>query len=131
MAIEIREILTVPADAVWQVIGDPGRVDWVAGVESATFDGAVRRFQMVGAGQLAEEVFTLDAKKRLIEYGVIESTPPLDSHRASMQVFEHEDGSELVWKTEVSPAAVEPFIEAGMQGSLQGLRAVLSGQSDS
>ena len=48
-----------------------------------------------------------------------------------MQVFEHEDGSELVWKTEVSPAAVEPFIEAGMQGSLQGLRAVLSGQSDS
>ena len=84
MAIELRHVFRTTPQAVWDVISDPGRVDWVAGVESATFDGEIRRFKMTGAGDLAETILTLDATQRLLEYGVVESTPPLDAHRASM-----------------------------------------------
>ncbi|MEM7100519.1 MAG: SRPBCC family protein [Pseudomonadota bacterium] len=125
MAIELKHVFRTPPERVWEVIGDPGRVDWVAGVESAVFDGEVRRFQMTGAGQLAEQILTLDGAQKLIEYSVVESTPALVAHRASMQVFLHDEGSELVWKTEVAPENVEPFIEAGMQGSIAGLHDVL------
>ena len=125
MAIEIRQVFNTTAEAIWQIIGEPDRVDWVAGVESASFDGEVRRFKMSGAGQLAERIYRLDPAARLIEYGVVESTPPLDMHRASMQVIAHEQGAELVWKTEVAPQSVEPFIEAGMRGSLEGLHDLL------
>ena len=125
MAIEVRHVFRTTPQAVWDVISDPGRVDWVAGVESATYDGEVRRFKMTGAGELAEAILTLDATQRLLEYGVVESTPPLDAHRASMQILDHDEGAELVWKTEVEPVAVEPFIKAGMEASLPGLHNVL------
>ena len=50
MSIKIEEILPYPPNAIWAIVGEPDRVDWVAGVESAEFDGEVRRFKMVGAG---------------------------------------------------------------------------------
>ena len=54
MAIKIEEILPYPPATIWAIVGEPDRVDWVTGVESAEFDGEVRRFKMVGAGGLAE-----------------------------------------------------------------------------
>ena len=44
MAIELEYKLPHAVTDVWQIISDPGRRDWVAGVASCAFDGQVRRF---------------------------------------------------------------------------------------
>jgi hypothetical protein len=125
MAIALEFMLETSADAVWAVVGDPGRVDWVPGVASATFDGHVRRFVMTGAGDLAERILLRDDAARRLEYGVIESAAPLTSHRAAITVFPAGDHARMVWETTVEPVQIEPFIRKQMEGAIVGLRRVL------
>ncbi len=125
MSISVIAVLETTPDQVWRVIGQADRVDWVAGVESCSMEDGIRTFSMQGAGLLREKIITCDEERYLLEYGVVESTPPLDAHRASMQLRPHPDGTELTWTTDVQPEQVEPFIQAGMEGSLAGLRQVL------
>ena len=129
MAIKIEEILPYPPATIWAVVGEPGRVDWVPGVESAEFDGEVRRFKMAGAGGLAERINERDAGRMYLEYSVIESTPPLQSHVASITLEPHEDGTRFIWQTTVEPVAVEPFIATGMKGSLAQLADILASEN--
>ena len=129
MAIKIEEILPYPPATVWAIVGEPGRVDWVPGVESAEFDGEVRRFKMVGAGDLAERITERDAARMYLEYSVIESTPPLQSHVASITLEPHEDGTRFIWQTTVEPVAVEPFIATGMKGRLAQLATILASEN--
>ena len=126
MAIELEYKLPHAVNDVWQIISDPGRIDWVAGVASCEFDGQVRRFKMDGAGDLAEQIFSVDHDTHTISYGVIESTPPLASHRASMALSAAPEGTLLTWRTAVEPAAVAPFIKQGMDASAAKLLEVLA-----
>ena len=129
MAIKIEEILPYPPATVWAIVGEPGRVDWVPGVESAEFDGEVRRFKMVGAGGLAERINERDAQRMYLEYSVIESTPPLQSHVACITLVPHDDGTRFIWKTNVEPVDVETFIAPDMKGSLVQLADVLASEN--
>ena len=129
MAIKIEEILPYPPATIWAIVGEPDRVDWVTGVESAEFDGEVRRFKMVGAGGLAERINQRDEERMYLEYSVIESTPPLQSHVASITLEPHEDGTRFIWQTTVEPVAVEPFIATGMKGSLAQLADILASEN--
>ena len=126
MAIKIEHVLPYPPAVIWNIVGNPGRVDWVPGVESAEFDGEVRRFKMEGAGGLAERINKCDEDLMYLEYSVIESTPPLQSHLASITLEPHTDGTLFIWQTDVEPVAVEPFIAAGMKGSLAQLAGILA-----
>ena len=101
MAIKIEQILPYPPADIWTIVGEPGRVDWVPGVESAEFDGHVRRFKMAGAGGLAERINKRDEGRMYLEYSVIESTPPLQSHFASITLEAHEEGTLFTWQTHV------------------------------
>ena len=70
MAIELEFQIPHAVADVWQVIGDPGRIDWVAGVAACDYDGKVRRFKMEGAGELAEEIVELnDATHTIVLWG--------------------------------------------------------------
>ena len=126
MAIELEYKLPHAVADVWQIISDPSRIDWVAGVASCDYDGEIRRFKMDGAGALAEQIFSIDHATHTITYGVVESTPPLASHRASMTLSEISEGTLLTWRTTVEPAAVEPFIQQGMDASAAKLSEVLA-----
>ena len=129
MAIKIEEILPYPPATIWAIVGEPDRADWVTGVESAEFDGEVRRFKMVGAGGLAERINQRDEPRMYLEYSVIESTPPLQSHVASITLEAHADGTRFIWRTAVEPVAVEPFIAKGMKGSLAQLADILASEN--
>ena len=129
MAIKIERILPYAPAVIWNIVGGPGRVDWVPGVESAQFDGDVRRFKMAGAGGLAERINVRDEGRMYLEYSVIESTPPLQSHVASITLEAHEKGTLFTWRTSVEPAEVEPFIAKGMKGSLELLTSILAGDT--
>ena len=129
MAIKIEEILPYSPATIWAIVGEPDRVDWVTGVESVEFDGEVRRFKMVGAGGLAERINQRDEPRMYLEYSVIESTPPLQSHVASITLEAHADGTRFIWQTAVEPVAVEPFIARGMKGSLAQLAEILASEN--
>jgi hypothetical protein len=126
MAIKIEKILPYAPEVIWNIVGEPGRVDWVPGVESAEFDGDVRRFKMAGAGGLAERINKRDEGRMYLEYSVIESIPPLQSHVASIALQAHEEGTLFTWQTHVEPVEVEPFIAKGMKGSLELLASILA-----
>ena len=132
MSIEVKHFLPYPPATIWAIVGSPGRVDWVPGVESCEFDGEVRRFKMEGAGGLAERIVSHDDAQMFMEYSVVESTPPLQSHLASIKLNPQnggdgeENGTEFIWCTSVEPIAVAPFIKKGMLGSLALLEPTLA-----
>lgn len=130
MTLQLEFVLHAAPDRVWNIVGDPGRTDWVPGVASCEFDGTVRRFVMQGAGWLSERILLRDTARRRLEYAVIESRPPLASHHAAIQVDAHPDGALLRWETSVEPAAVEPFIRDSMEGAIARLRRVLEAESN-
>jgi hypothetical protein len=125
MAIEISEPFACDPETLWAIVGSPGRSDWVPGVTACHFDGQVRRMTMAGAGEVAERIYRVDAAAREIEYGVIESRAPLQSHRASITVEPAPGGARLVWKTVVEPVALEKFIRRAMEESLVQLRRMV------
>jgi len=129
VAVVFDHEFAVPPEALWEILGTPDRVDWVPGVTSCEFDGEVRRFKMVGAGGLAERINERDAGRMYLEYSVIESTPPLQSHVASITLEPHEGGTRFIWQTTVEPVAVEPFIATGMKGSLAQLADILASEN--
>ncbi len=125
--VKLDESFASEPDALWQIVGDVCRADWVPAVTSITVDGDIRRMQMAGAGTVAEQIFERDETARRLVYGVVESDAPLTHHRASLEVLAGEDGSRLVWETEVEPEAVVPFIRQAMAASVARLRELLGG----
>ena len=132
MSIEVKHFLPYPPAIIWAIVGSPGRVDWVPGVESCEFDGEVRRFKMAGAGGLAERIVSHDDAQMFMEYSVVESTPPLQSHLASIKLnasnSDAGQGTEFIWRTDVAPEEVAPFIKKGMRGSLALLEQILAAE---
>ena len=46
MAVVIDHEFKASAEALWEILGTPDRVDWVPGVTSCTFDGEVRSLDL-------------------------------------------------------------------------------------
>lgn len=126
MTIRIERTFPHPAATVWDVVGNPVRVDWVPGVESCRIDGDIRHFEMEGVGELAERILLCDADQFRLEYGVVESQPPLEHHRAVIQLEDHHNGSVLIWETEVRPEQAEPIIRRNVEAALDQLGKVLA-----
>ena len=126
MEIRVERHFSYPADAIWAIVGDPARVDWVPGVTSCVFDGEVRAFSMGEAGALKERILRRDAAQRTLTYSVIESAVPLVEHRASLRIEATGDGALLVWETSVKPDQVAPFIKRSMLAALDQLEQVLA-----
>ncbi|MFT4819588.1 MAG: hypothetical protein ACI8PP_001145 [Candidatus Pseudothioglobus sp.] len=125
MSIRLEKSFDAEASALWAILGQPERIDWVPGIESCVFDGKVRAFTLPGAGALKEEILLLDHDQRRIEYSCFESPIPLTLHQASMQVTDTEGGCHLVWETRIEPEKFEPFIVESMEGALQRLQTIL------
>ncbi|MFK7916331.1 MAG: SRPBCC family protein [Pseudomonadales bacterium] len=111
--------------ALWHIIGDPSRADWVPSVSSCVYDGECRTLNMAGAGELVERIFVLDAQQQRIEYGVVKAPVEMALHRAAMQLSATDNGTRLDWRTEVEPDAYAGFIRDGMEAGIEGLRQAL------
>jgi len=116
--------LAVPAEAVWDIVGNVSRIDWVPVITSCQLDGDIRTMQMAGVGTVQERILRRDAEAMTLEYGLI-NNPNVTVHKASLQVVAAEDGCELFWTTQIEPDALEPLIESGMHTALVALCALL------
>jgi len=125
MSIRYEAELSCTPSVLWAIVGAPGRSDWVPGVTACQMDGDVRRMTMAGAGEVAEKIHRVHDEEMCIDYAVIESRPPLRSHRASIRLEGIVSGTRLVWTTEVDPIAVEPFIRKAMEAAVLQLRKMV------
>ena len=125
MEITIEKVFHCEREKIWAVIGNPERVDWVPSASDCVFDGSIRRFQMRGAGQLAERIVSRDEDEMILKYSVIESSA-VDLHLATISLINHEGNkTRFSWAQEFEPAHLEPFIRKGMEDSLVQLDSVL------
>ena len=125
MTIQFEADFSCVAPDLWAIVGAPGRSDWVPSVTACQLDGDVRRMTMSGAGEVTEKIHQIDNDGMCIEYGVIESRPPLKAHRSSIRLESIPSGTRLTWQTEVEPVAVEPFIRKAMEASVAQLRKMV------
>jgi len=116
--------LAVPAAAVWDIVGNVSRIDWVPVITSCQLDGDVRTMQMAGVGTVQERILRRDADAMTLEYGLI-NNPNVTVHKASLKVVAAKGGCELLWTTQIEPDALEPLIDNGMQSALVALCALL------
>ena len=126
MSISIDKVFDCSPERIWNVVGNPERVDWVPSASDCVFDGTVRRFQMEGAGQLAEKIVERSDSQMLLQYSVIES-PAVIKHLATIRLKSIEDNkTRFCWDQEFEPAELEPFIRKGMEDSLVQLEEILA-----
>ena len=125
MEVTIEKVFDCEREKIWAVIGNPERVDWVPSASDCVFDGSIRRFQMEGAGQLAEKIVLRDEDEMVLKYSVIDS-PAVDHHLATISLSNHEGNkTRFSWAQEFEPAQLESFIRKGMEDSLVQLDSVL------
>ena len=125
MEITIEKVFHCEREKIWAIVGNPERVDWVPSASDCVFDGSIRRFQMQGAGQLAERIIRRDEDEMILKYSVIESSA-VDLHLATISLIDHEGNkTRFSWAQEFEPAHLEPFIRKGMEDSLVQLDSVL------
>jgi hypothetical protein len=121
--------LAVPAEAVWDIVGNVARIDWVPVITSCQLDGDVRTMQMTGVGTVQERILHRDAESMSLEYGLINNAN-VAVHKATLKVMAVGNGCELQWTTLIEPDALEPLIESGMQSAIVALCALLGVRSD-
>jgi hypothetical protein len=123
--IELNELLAYPAHAVWEIISDITRSDWVPSVENITESGGVRSFSMDGIGEIREKILVNDPENMRLQYSAITTPNPIDHHLATIKLTEKDGKCSFTWTTEIAPEEVAPAVEQGMKISLDGLKQVL------
>lgn len=107
------------AEAVWAVIGQVDRVDWVPGVQQCVLAGDVRTLDLPGAGEIKERILRCDPEAFELTYQCIQSPIPLEHHEARMRLSALPDGGcEFAWEADILPVAFEGFLKDSMAGAL-------------
>lgn len=122
---ETREFESSP-DAIWSVISDIGRCDWVPGVESIELEGNKRVFKMSGMGRLVEEILNCDDANMELSYSAIETMAPIKHHLANIKLIPGENSTTFEWTTQIDPPEFADAIRQGMLASLDQLERVLN-----
>lgn len=125
--------LDVPADAAWEMVGDPlGPPRWYPLYLSARMDGDERVLERGDGAVVRERILRRDDAERVIEYAITAGIP-LVHHRAAMRVEERAGGSRMVWTTEAAyeDAAIDPEerLAARQREALGHLKAALEGRA--
>jgi len=117
------------ADDVWDIVGDPARVDeWFTGITSCTVDGSTRVVTTGSGLQLPEEIVTNDAIQRRFQYRITGGF--FKEHLSTIDVFDlGDDTSLLVYAADADPATMALVIAGAAGSALLQLRDRLEGVS--
>lgn len=124
--IELEEELSFSSLAVWKVVGNVTRADWVPSVDTISIQGGVRTFTMEGVGEVQERIVLCDNENHRLEYSAIKTPSGIEHHLATIQLTEVGSNCLFTWSTEIQPDEYAPIVEQGMKVSLEGLKEVLT-----
>lgn len=120
--------IDLPADEVWQVVGDPSRLaEWFPGITEVQVDGT-SRVVTTGAGiPMPEEIVTSDPLQRRFQYRI--TAPMFREHLSTLDVLDLGDGSCVVSYAADADPSVMALVIAGAAGdALQNLKTMLEGK---
>ncbi len=123
--IHLEQELACTASAVWEVISDVCRSDWVPMVNSIMLKGDVRSFEMEGVGPIRERILAVDHEAFCLRYSAIGTPANLEHHLATIRILPDKDSCLLQWTTEIAPDQYADTVRGGMRLSIAELRKVL------
>ena len=131
MASLVKDIVTraTPAQA-WDAIRDIGALHTrlVPGFVTATELVPGGRRVTFGNGLVVEEpILGLDESLRRLSWTAAGEGLPLRHYNAAVQVFDHEDGSRVVWTVDLLPDDAAAFVAPMMDQGLAVMRQTLDG----
>ncbi len=115
-----------PADVVWAVIADVGRVaDWFPSFQSSRLSGTQRIVVTRNGVSLVENVLRVDHEQRRFQYSVVPNGA-IREHRATVDVIDLGDETCLVtYSTDMVPAVLVLALGGGIAEALETLREQL------
>jgi hypothetical protein len=115
----------VSVDDAWAAVADVGALDaWWPGVEICTIAGDRRTCTVEGGVTIEEEIRSVDADRRRLEYGLVKAPMQIDQHTAVVEVLDagNGEGSVLRFTVDVEPESVATMMIPGMTPALEALR---------
>ncbi len=118
----VKEInLPLSADALWEKIADVGEINRFRPLITACrLDGDTRFCTMANGAEIEEIITSIDSEHRRVGYTISKAPFPFDFHSGSMQVTPDDDGSRLVWITDIKPdelaGQLGPLLDQAVQG---------------
>ncbi|MEA3054668.1 MAG: hypothetical protein QOD30_100 [Actinomycetota bacterium] len=113
------------AEAVWERIGDPARIqEWFPGIVSSEVHGTTRVIT-TGAGlPMPEEIVTHDAIQHRFQYRI--TAPLFREHLSTLDVLDLEDGTcVVVYSADAVPATMALVIAGAAGNALEHVRDLL------
>jgi carbon monoxide dehydrogenase subunit G len=127
----VHEEITIhaPADDVWELAGDPGRIsEWLPLIIESSAEGDRRYCTTQTGDRLVERITDRSDEARRYSYEIVESPMPLRSYTSQLAVEGHDDHTHVTWVAEFEAEAAEAeeeirstFAEVYRQG-LESLR---------
>lgn len=114
---EIHEMITIhaPAEEVWALAGDPGRIgEWLPLLKASSLEEGQRVCTTQTGDRLVERIVEHSDEERYYAYEIVESPLPLRFYRSLLAVDGHGDHSHVVWAAEFAaqdPGATEELEE--------------------
>jgi len=111
---------------VWNVVSDAGSVsEWFPLIEkSDAYDGK-RTIVLQGGAKVEEDIVTNDPKLRRFQYRITGGDFPVDFHLGTIDVIAVDNGSLVIYGTEIRPDALADVIGPATADALANLRVHL------
>jgi len=125
-------VLSVPATAVWSLVGDPARIcDWHPAIVSSPMDGDRRTCTFPDGASIVERISTRDDAAMKYTYTIVEGAVPMRDYVSTIAVIPVDAGScKLQWSGTFEPlgpeADVSAFVAGVYQAGLDAVRARVS-----
>jgi hypothetical protein len=88
-------VIRRPAETVWRLVGDPGRVqEWFPGIDASEVSGDERVVTLHSGRKITERIVTLDPLERRFQYEIV--APPYRFHLSTLDVIELDEETCLV-----------------------------------
>lgn len=129
----IRRTFTVHAspDEVWDVFRDIGAVHTRLApgfvTDTLVLAPGTRRVTFANGAIVTEQIVSLDDEDRRLAYTILERAA--EHHHASFEVLPHDEGSMVVWTTDVVRGPIAETFRATMVAAVPVIAAALSRQS--
>jgi uncharacterized protein YndB with AHSA1/START domain len=116
-----------PASEVWDLIGDPARIqEWFPGIVASEVDGTSRVITTGSGIPMPEEIVTLDPLQRRFQYRI--TAPMFREHLSTLDVVDLGDGTSLVvYSVDAEPSTMALVIGGAAGNAIDNVRQILEG----
>ena len=122
-------VTTAPPELVWDAIRDIGALHTrlvVGFVSDTRVEPGARVVTFKNGMVVKEQIVTVDAQRRRLVWTAV--TEQLAHYNASVQVFDHGDGSRVVWVADFLPDSAVDWVQGMIREGMAAMKTTLDAQ---